>query len=55
MKRRDFLRSTPTSAIGLGAVAQMLTTDAFGREARAVTDPVVAPEMIMPPSETRCP
>jgi hypothetical protein len=26
MKRRDFLKSTPASAIGLGAVAQLLST-----------------------------
>ena len=33
MKRRDFLKSTATSAIGFSAVSQLLTSDAFGKEA----------------------
>ena len=49
MKRRDFLQSIPTSAIGLGAVPQLETTDAFGKEAASVSSaPIHSDESFWP-------
>ena len=44
MKRRDFLMNTASSALGISAVSQLLTSDAFGSEAASMSSaPTHAP------------
>jgi peptidoglycan/xylan/chitin deacetylase (PgdA/CDA1 family) len=49
MMHRDFLQSIPSSAIGFGAIAQLVTTDAFGKEPASVSSaPIHSDESFWP-------